>query len=247
MNCKNCENKFEGNFCNSCGQSATVDRINWKYLVNSVSESILQINKGFLYTAKALLLHPKKSLVDFFVGKRKRFFKPFAFLIVSATILLISTKIIGNETFVDDFVSGFKEGAENHPKEKINAKSIDFFLENQTYVFLLIVPLFSIASFLSFRKSKYNFSEHLILNLFITGEQLLIYTLFSFITNRESAMTLLPLGLGFIYNLWVYNTLFSQINWLKRNFKLLVTYIIYLTMILFLTLITVQVFRVITT
>ena len=66
--------------------------------------------------------------------------------------------------------------------DKMN-KSADFppltlLWKNQTYVFLLLVPLFSIASFLSFRKSKYNFSEHLILNLFILGEQLLIYSLF---------------------------------------------------------------------
>ncbi len=229
MECKNCGNKFEGNFCNNCGQSAKVDRINWKYLVNSISENVLQIDKGFFYTAKILLLHPQKSLTDFFVGKRKRFFKPFAFLLISATILLILTKIVGSETFVDDFLNGYNAGFQDDPKESLNAKLTEFFTKNQTYIFLLSVPIFSIASFLSFHKYKYNFSEHLILNLFITGEQLLIYSIFSFIKDRDLAV--LPLILGIAYNVYVYNVLFYKISLLKRNFNLFITYTLYLVLI----------------
>ncbi len=229
MECKNCSNKFEGNFCNNCGQSAKVDRINWKYLVNSISESVLQIDRGFLYTAKILLLRPKKSLNDFFAGKRKRLSKPFTFLLVSAAILLISTKIIGSETFVDDFLNGYNAGFEGEPKDKLNLKLTEFLTKNQTYIFLFTVPIFSIASFLSFRKHKYNFSEHLILNLFITGEQLLIYSIFSFIKDRDLAM--LPLTLGVAYNIYVYNVLFDKISRVKRNFNLFITYILYLILI----------------
>lgn len=246
MDCKNCGNKFEGNFCNNCGQRSTVDRIDWKYLINSISENFLQINKGFIYTAKALLLKPKESLMDFFIGKRKPFFKPLTFLIVSATILLISTKIFENATFVDDFIGGFKEATENNDRASFKTKPIDFFIKNQTYAFLLTVPLFSIASFIGFRKANYNFAEHLILNLFITGEQLLFYSLFSFITDRNSPLTIIPLVIGFIYNIWVYNKLFNDINYLKRNFILLITYLIYLTLLCVLLLLILQILRITT-
>ncbi len=243
MNCRNCGHEFEGNFCNNCGQSAKVDRINWKYLVNSISESILQIDRGFLYTAKILLLRPKESLTDFFIGKRKRLSKPFTFLIVSATILLISTKIIGSETFVDDFLSGYNAGFESKSKDNLSPKLTEFFTKNQTYIFLLTVPIFSMASFLSFRKRKYNFSEHLILNLFITGEQLLIYSIFSFIKDRDLAI--LPLTFGIAYNIYVYNVLFNKISLLKRSLNLFITYLLYLILIFLALLFTVGVLNII--
>lgn len=246
MVCKNCNNNFTGNFCNVCGQSAKVDRINWKYLINSIFEGVLQINKGFLYTAKSLLLSPAKSLKDFFTGKRKKFFKPFSFLLVCGTIYLISSKLFGNVTFIDDFVTGVKNGAKDYPDESINLTLLDFFANNQTYILLATVPLFSIASFLLFRKSKYNFSEHLIFNLYITGEQILLYAIFSFITDRVGIVIILPIILGFLYNLWVYNTFFNQIGWLKRNLNLLVTYIIYLILIGLSFSLTLKILRIIT-
>lgn len=231
MTCKNCNNEFEGEFCNYCGQSSKVERINWKYLSNSIADNVFQINRGFLYTAKKLLLNPGKSLKDFFLGRRVNFYKPFAFLLISTTIFLLSTELIGNESFVDDFFNGLRDASFDKMNKSADFSALDFIVKNQTYVFLLLVPLFSIASFLSFRKSKYNFSEHLILNLFILGEQLLIYSLFSFINDRNSFLTLIPLALGFIYNLYVYNKLFSEINWLIRNLKLTLTYFIYLLLL----------------
>ncbi|MCL7765364.1 DUF3667 domain-containing protein [Polaribacter sp. Z014] len=228
MKCKNCNNEFENKFCNHCGQSSKVDRINWKYLVNSIANDIFQINHGFLYTAKILLLKPGKNLSDFFTGKRKNFYKPFAFLLISSTIFLLSTKLIGNETFIDDFVNGLRTASNDNPDKSPDLRMFDFLTNNQTYAFLFIVPIFSIASLISYRKSKYNFSEYLILNLYITGEQLLIYTVFSFIKDRDSLIIIAPIILGFLYNLYVYNTFFGELSWLNRNFKFILTYFIYL-------------------
>lgn len=231
MKCKNCTNEFDNKFCNYCGQRASVERINWKYLVNSIANDIFQINHGFLYTAKILLLKPGKSLKDFFNGKRKDFYKPLAFLLISSTIFLLATKLIGNETFVDDFVSGFKNASNDRTNKIANYPLFDFLTINQTYVFLLIVPLFSIASLFPYRKSKYNFSEYLILNLYITGEQLLIYSIFSFVKDRESLIIIVPIILGFLYNFYVYNSFFKELNWLNRSLKFMLTYIIYLILI----------------
>lgn len=231
MTCKNCGNEFEGDYCNHCGQSSKVQRINWNYLKNSIADNVFQINHGFLYTVKVLLLNPGKSLNDFFIGKRTKFYKPFAFLLISSTIFLLSTKLIGNDTFVDDFLSGVRNGASDNLNQTVNFKILDFLSNNQTYVFLSFVPLFALASFITFRKNDYNFSEHLIINLYITGEQLLIYTLFSFIQDRNSIITVVPLLLGFLYNWYVYNRLFSELSWTNKNLKLLVSYVIYLTLL----------------
>jgi len=231
MICKNCGNDFEGDYCNHCGQSSKVQRINWNYLKNSIADNVFQINHGFLYTVKVLLLSPGKSLNNFFEGQRNRFYKPFAFLLISSTIFLLSTKLIGNDTFVDDFVIGLRNGASDNLNKTVNFEILDFLTNNQTYIFLSLVPLFALASFITFRRNKYNFSEHLILNLYITGEQLLIYTLFSFIQDRNSLLAMVPLLLGFLYNWYVYNRLFSGLSWQNKNLKLLLSYVIYATLL----------------
>ena len=232
MTCKNCNNKFEGKFCNNCGQKYNVQRINWKYLRNSIADDFFQINHGFLYTAKILLVRPGQSLKDFFLGKRKRFYKPFAFLLISTTIFLLSTKLLGTKTIIDDFVSGNREALSERQSILADFRILDFLANNQTFVFIFIVPLFSIASFITFRKYKFNLSEHLILNLYITGEQLLIYSLFCFITDRDSLLTVIPLILGFLYNLYVYNKFFNEINWLRRNLKFILTYFFYVALLI---------------
>mgnify|MGYP001078525480 CR=1 FL=1 len=231
MTCKNCNNEFNRKFCNNCGQSSKVQRINSKYLRNSIADDFFQINHGFLYTAKNLLVRPGKSLKEFFSGERKNFYKPFAFLLISTTIFLFSTRLIGNKTFIDDFTGGIRLALSEKKDIIADFSVLDFITNNQTFIFVFIVPLFSTASFIAFRKAKLNFSEHLVLNLYITGEQLLIYSLFSFITDRDSLLTVLPLVLGFLFNLYVYNRFFNEINWLKRNFRFISTYFIYVIFI----------------
>lgn len=56
INCKNCENQFEGHFCNQCGQKANVQRINFSYLVNEFSKGIFQIERGLFFTIKELFV-----------------------------------------------------------------------------------------------------------------------------------------------------------------------------------------------
>jgi len=52
MDCKNCEYKFKGKFCNICGQSSNVRKVNFKYLLDEIPNSVFQFNRGFLLQLK---------------------------------------------------------------------------------------------------------------------------------------------------------------------------------------------------
>lgn len=69
MICKNCKNTFEGNFCNRCGQSSKVRKINFRYVLDEVPNSIFQIDRGFLFTVKELFTRPGHSIREFIKGK----------------------------------------------------------------------------------------------------------------------------------------------------------------------------------
>ena len=78
MNCKNCGNIVEGEYCNHCGQRSNVGRITLSSLLNELTESIFQIDRGFFYTLTQLFARPGKSIREYLNGKRRKHFKPIA-------------------------------------------------------------------------------------------------------------------------------------------------------------------------
>ncbi len=227
MNCKNCEQEFTGDFCNHCGQKSTVSRLDFAYLRNEIATGIFQVDRGFLFTVKEMLTRPGHSIRAFIEGKRKNHFKPLSFLLVAVTLYIISNKFFGNGTFVNDFVEGFKAGGElaNGSGEE---KAITWIKENQANFILFTMLVFSTASYLAFFKARYNLIEHLVLNLYITGFQFIIYTVFSFVVfDPNSPFILIPLLLGFIYNIWTYTQFFHEMPIGRKLGLMVLTYFLF--------------------
>lgn len=226
MICKNCGHHFSGNYCSNCGQKSNIKKIDYNYLIHELPSSIFQINRGFLFTVLKLATRPGHSVREFLDGKRKNYFKPVPFLFLTSTIYIFFNYLIANDTFMDDFIAGIKLSELN------NNNSLKWFSDNKTYLVLAIIPLFSVASYLAFLKSKYNYVEHLVLNFYTTGQQMLIYLMFSFISMRDSSLTLIPLSLGMLFNIWSYAQFFSSITILKRIIRIAFTYLIFSTIVM---------------
>ena len=225
MICKNCKSTFEGNFCNRCGQSSKVRKINFRYVLDEVPNSIFQIDRGFLFTVKELFTRPGHSIREFIEGKRKNHFKPLAFLFLTATLDVLLNYLIGHQTFFGGAIEGFQLESKNPDSEILNWIS-----NNQIFVIFFILPFFSLASYLAFFKSKYNFFEHIVLNLYITGQQMIVYMIFSFIidADRSGLLILLPLLLGCALNIWAYIQFFDKKSILKKILLVIFTYIIFI-------------------
>jgi hypothetical protein len=90
MNCKNCSQIINGNFCTHCGQSTKVDRINLSNFLSELSEGIFQINKGLFYSVKELFLRPEYNIRAYLNGKIKNHFKPIAYVFILSTVTIFS-------------------------------------------------------------------------------------------------------------------------------------------------------------
>lgn len=227
MICKNCEQSFEGNYCVNCGQNSNIKRIDLKYLINEIPDSFFQINHGFLFTVKQLTTRPGHSIREFLTGKRKPHYKPFAFFLITSTIYLLLAYLLDINTFVDELLWGFKEGLSESDKS-LDLTILNWITKNQTYFILFFLPLFSFASYLAFMKSKYNYFEHLVINLYITGYQMIIYLMLGFVFSEDNILILIPIVIGFIYNFWVFNQLFENKKILNKLLLILLTYIIFI-------------------
>ena len=235
MICKNCNNNFEGNFCNNCGQKSDVQKVNFNYFINEISNSFFQVDRGIFYTIKELSIRPGKSIRDYLKGKRKPHYKPLAFALVTTTIYVVLSHFIDEKTFLGEALTGAFDGI----IEKVNSPDIqnafNWLFNNITYVLLLLIPVFSFSSYLIFKKSNYNYFEHLILNLYIAGMQSIIYiffSLFAFLLKIEKdTAEILPLIFSILYLFWTYNKFFDKKKAFITILLSLFTYTLYILMV----------------
>jgi Protein of unknown function (DUF3667) len=165
ITCKNCNHHFKGNFCPDCGQSAKVEPIGVKYFLHDIPHSILHIDRGFAYTFKELLLRPGKTLKEYLDGKRVKHFKPFAYVLIMATIYVLGIKLLHSATaFIaqkNGFTVTFYEGG--------------FFDKYISLFFFIMIPFASLVTWLVLIKERYNYWEHFLVNTYLTAQLSIVF------------------------------------------------------------------------
>ena len=155
--CKNCGKDFNGKFCNECGQNSNVDRIDLPKFLEEISDSVLQVNKGFIFTIKELFLRPGTSIKEFLDGRRKNHFKPIAYVLTMSTIYFFISRITHQNTWIDDIIQGFASAEIDYNSGKKVPPIFTWFSKNFAYSALLFLPIFSLASYLIFFKYRLNY------------------------------------------------------------------------------------------
>jgi len=217
MKCKNCEHSVTGNFCFNCGQKTTVQRINFEYLVNEFSDSVLQINRGLLFTIKELFTNPGHSIRQYLEGKRKPHVKPLAYILLLSTIYVLVSQFFDESTVLGGnlrgFMKGFAESTDQADGEPtIGRQFITWLSNNYAIASLLFLPLFSFVSYSVFKRFEYNYWEHIVLNAFITGQQTLIYTVLVILNGLitpSGAMESISLLLSNLFLFWTFSQFFK--------------------------------------
>ena len=230
MNCKNCGHSIDGKFCSHCGQNSKVGRITLPNFLNEVAESVFQIDKGFFYTLRALFVRPGNSLKEFLNGKRKNHFKPIAYVLTLSTLYFLITQITNQNTWMDDLISGWVNLETGQPKGIQAPAILIWFSKNYAYSSLLLLPIFSLASYLSFLKSGKNYLEHIVINSYITGHQAIFYALFAIAGTviESDVIEMFPLLVAISYTCWVFWQFFSEGNRMMNILRSIMTYILYL-------------------
>jgi len=229
MTCKNCGHSIEGNYCSHCGQKANVKRIDLPYFLSEFSESFFQIDKGFFYSIKQLLVRPGTSIKEYLSGKRKKYFKPIAYVITLSTLYFVATEVTDQNTWIDDAITGFMNGVRGENEEATIPDVINWFSKNYGYTTLLLLPVFSLASYLSFYKFKANYLEHIVINSYVTGTQAIFYSVFVIFGTFIDAeiVEVIPFFLSVFYNFLVFWQTFSEENRLVNVFRTSIAYLLY--------------------
>lgn len=207
--CKKCQSGESHNYCPNCGTPVALNRIDGSYILKEIG-TVLNFDKGILYTIRELLLRPGQCIHSFIHEDRNRLVKPVIFIIVTSLIYMIAEKVFSFEQGIVE-TGGLQESAVGIIYGWIQS--------NYGYANILMAVFIAIWIKIFFRKYAYNFFEVLILLCFLMGITMLFFTLVG-IVDSITNLTVLQLGsvLGLAYVSWGIGQVFDKtkkINYLK--------------------------------
>lgn len=172
MTCANCNGIVDSNFCPTCGQKKGIHRITIGHVFHEGIHSLTHADKGFLLLVKELVTRPGLVAKEYIDGKRKRYFNPLSFLVISSALFATFANATG---FMDRLTGGggARAGGRRPSEEWLEVFKIASH-SGKWLTLLFIAPLFAILSWLFFIKKKYNYAENFVLHSFIFGEAALL-------------------------------------------------------------------------
>lgn len=172
--CKNCNHIIDGKFCSGCGQSATLHRIDRHYIGHEI-QHLMHVEKGYLYTFKALITRPGHSIRTYLTENRARLVKPVTFIIVASLAYTIVSQYFHLE---DHYASADDTGLRKDPEQPSAVMTLWHWVQAHYGLANLIMGAF-IALWIRvfFRRSPYNLYEIVVLLCFTMGMGMLILAL----------------------------------------------------------------------
>lgn len=230
--CKNCEAKYNGNYCNNCGQRRIGNhRLKMKEVLNDFLDNTFNIHKGFFFTLWHLFITPGKVATAYIYGKRKSFTNPTRFMVIGLAFQTFidywfkTTDVIENE---DYYRFSFLSDAINNSMEIWNVKlAVEYIL--LTNVFMII--LFPLLLYFFFKPLKYNYTELLSTSFYFIPTILFITMPFLFITKVLMGLYVSKEVIIFIftaYLFWSYLSFFKEMKIFQRVLRLVMTVVIFM-------------------
>lgn len=211
MFCKNCGAEFEGKFCSQCGQKNIEGRFTIKELLHNFFHTLTHVDSGILYLAKELFIRPGIVAKEYIEGKRKKYYNPLQYLILTvaiSTFITVNYNILGPKATPE---------ALSNPNDyqRFFSSLNEFFYKYINVVLFLSVPLSAFFSRLFFRKSGYNFAENLIFNSFIAAQRTLVFIILSVFIYFLKDMYLIFIGIYYLF--WLVYFTFAFVQFFGEN------------------------------
>ena len=140
--CRNCNNEFEGIYCNVCGQKRA-HRLDTKHVIHEILHVFTHTDKGILSFIPIIMFRPGFFALDYVEGRRKRYFNVFQYLVIIVgiiTFLMTKTHYMENIAITFDPSSG---------KASVIVRSVQEKLVNaiQRYLNLFLFALIPVFTF----------------------------------------------------------------------------------------------------
>lgn len=186
--CANCDFLLntEHQFCSHCGQKAHLHRLSWHDVTHDAIHYFTHADKGIFHLLIQLIKKTGTVAREFVGGKRKKYFPPFNFfLIVAAIYVFLFTLSTWPSVTTDVFKDHPEVSRISDPVQQAKTiaiyeragKARVFMNKHSNGIAMLALPLIAGIFWLFYRKAGYNYVEHLVANMYMTGFVLLCHVL----------------------------------------------------------------------
>jgi hypothetical protein len=244
VNCKNCDKSLNNSqkFCDNCGARIIQNRLTPKVLATQVNEQFLSIDNKLLQTFIDLFKKPEVVIDGYINGTRKKYIDVLQYFAISLTLAGIQVFLM--QTFFKEaleFSPEIMKAIESSPSQKHNPflnGDMDELTKHQGLIYILTVPFSTLATWLGYYflgVRNYNFTEHLVLNLYYSAQIIIITAVFSILflllgLNYLIVSTIITLP-TFVYFFYVLKRVFKD-NFRDALAKFLFVMLIYFSIFL---------------
>lgn len=225
--CKNCNQSFEGNYCNHCGQRKIANkRLHLKEVVLDFLDNTFNLDKGFFFTLWSLFIRPGKVAQSYINGQRKVYINPTRFMVIGLAFQTFidywfeTTDVIKNEEY---YHFSFLSDTMNASMEIWNVKlAVEYILISNLFMIVFIPFLL----YITYKPLKYNYTELLSASFYYIPTILFITMPLLFITKVMMGIYVSKEVIIFIftgYLFWSFLSLFKKMSFLNRFFRLLIS------------------------
>ena len=213
LRCLNCHQPLADSYCARCGQKASTHRYSFgHFLAHDLVHGIWHVDNGLLPTLKALFVRPGHRVREYLMGQRVGFFNFFTLLL----LLLAAGHFL--ESFTDVKLSDLTSESSRAAVGAVE----DFFTKYPKASLVLTIPVYALFSFVWFRKSGFNLTEHFVLNAYKTAGESVITILFTVLTIFYTNVPVLSKVYGVValstllYSVVFYFQFFAQAGYSKK-------------------------------
>lgn len=161
--CANCDAALAGEqrFCGACGQRTGRQRLTMHDISHDFLHAMFHIDQSIVALIKALAYRPGHVAREYVEGRRKKYFGPFAFLLLTVGLASFMIVVTGVKWVTSD----------------VDNASVEFLQRHVNIAILLQTPLLAGACALLFYKQRLNYAEHLVLAAYTSGFRILVLAL----------------------------------------------------------------------
>lgn len=216
IQCLNCGYSFQGNYCSSCGQKASVKKLTWKSLSDEFIHFFTHAEHSFIYTSRSILTNPGNVVKEFLDGKRQKVHKPITFVLIWFAIYkLISA---GYDAIIGWL--NLEKLTRSEPTLRVlwHGTKNKILTQYENFITILIVaPILVLLGWMVFRKTKTSFVERWVALIYGSAYTAMVSTLlatFGFLCRVFH----LPLKTGIMNDFYLF-IYFISIAWFIYSFE----------------------------
>lgn len=190
LNCTICDTTLTGKYCHICGQYNTGRKITFRELIGDFIAGIFSFERSVLATMWLLIRRPATIVHNYWAGWRGYYHSPGKITVYAAFIVGLHFLFIGNE-----FLG-------------LNVKFTN--IPPQIGLIIVLIPLYSLSSKITFFKRKHTYLEHLISMIYLFSTWIIIFILLDLIQRFllgnifDEAMFASYIIVMFFWSAWVY-------------------------------------------